>query len=450
MDLAALEDLALLNRVDTKFVFDVADLGGVLSELGEGYRLLDIDGHALHRYENQYFDTDDLACYRQHHNSDLPRYKFRYRRYADTDQVFFEVKKKTNQGRTVKRRVLVDEMSTSLCGPARSLVSEIAGERGWDPSLLVPTVRADFFRLAIGRPELGERATIDIGLHLRMGEELSRFDGVAICELKQAAVSRQSPLAGALKRRGVRPHRMTKYCLGVLAARPDVKANDFKPMVRAVVDLAGWPKSNYASQLFEVDLLVWRDLGEMLVRLGLNLIVGILIIVVGYLPRHPDHEWVFTMFVFNIATFFVVYIMNGLDLNVGFGFGLFALFAILRFRTESIPFFEMTHVFALVAVAVVNAISVGALTWAEVIVADVGITATVMLLSSAKVSNRLATQTVRYEKIANIGPDRREELLDDLRTRTGLHVVDVRVLEIDFLSDTAQLKLYHRDGGTSS
>jgi hypothetical protein len=242
MELVDLERLALQNRVDTKFVFDIDDLAGVLADLGEGYRLLDIGGRTLHRYENQYFDTADLSCYRHHHNGDLPRYKFRYRRYADTDRVFFEVKKKTNQGRTVKRRVLVDRMSTTLEGPARSLVREIAGERGWDPSLLVPTVRADFFRLAIGRPDQGERATIDIGLHLRMGDEHSRFDGVAICELKQATVSRQSPLAGALKRRGVRPHRMTKYCLGVLSARPDVKANDFKPMVRAVVDLAGWPQ----------------------------------------------------------------------------------------------------------------------------------------------------------------------------------------------------------------
>ncbi|HUW03945.1 MAG TPA: DUF4956 domain-containing protein [Acidimicrobiales bacterium] len=206
---------------------------------------------------------------------------------------------------------------------------------------------------------------------------------------------------------------------------------------------------SYATQLFDVDVLVWRDLGEFLVRFGLNLIVGTVIIVITYLPRHPDHEWVFTMYVFNIATFFVVYIMNGLDLNVGFGFGLFALFAILRFRTESIPFFEMTHVFALVATAVINAISVGALTWAEIIVADVGIAGTIMVLSSTRVSNRLATQTVRYEKIANIGPARRDELLDDLRTRTGLDVVDVRVLEIDFLSDTAQLKLYHRGGSPS-
>lgn len=242
IDLAGLERLALLNRIDTKFVFDVDDLPGILGDLGEGYRLLDIDGCTLHRYENQYFDTVDLSCYRHHHNGDLPRFKFRYRRYAEIDQVFFEVKKKTNQGRTIKSRVPVDRLSTTLDGPARSLIREVAGERGWDPASLVPTVRADFFRLAIGRPDLGERATIDVGLGLRMGEERSRFDGVAICELKQATVTRQSPLADALKRRGVRPHRMTKYCLGVLSARPDVKANDFKPMVRAVIGLTGWPQ----------------------------------------------------------------------------------------------------------------------------------------------------------------------------------------------------------------
>lgn len=238
MNLAEIERLALMNRVDTKFIFDVAELASVLDELGPDYRVLDLDGRVLHRYRNQYFDTVDLDCYAHHHNADLPRFKFRYREYTDTDLTFFEIKEKTNQGRTVKRRVPVDALSTGLTDSARDLVHEVAGDRGWAATDLVASVRADFLRLAIAGVDRGERATIDIGLRLDLGGETSAFEGVAICELKQSALARSSPLAEALKRRGVRPHRMTKYCLGVLSARPDVKANDFKAMVRTIVGLS--------------------------------------------------------------------------------------------------------------------------------------------------------------------------------------------------------------------
>lgn len=237
LGLADLEHMALMNRVDTKFIFAVNELGSILEELGEEYRVLDIDGRVLHRYDNQYFDTADFDCYRSHHNADLPRFKFRHRHYVDTERVYFEVKKKTNQGRTVKVRVEVAEPSSVLSADACAMVQTMAGDRGWDASALAPSVRASFFRLSIARRDLGERATIDIGLRLELGGEHTEFDGLAICELKQSSFVGQSPLSQALKRRGVRPHRMTKYCLGVLSARPDVKANDFKPMVRAILDL---------------------------------------------------------------------------------------------------------------------------------------------------------------------------------------------------------------------
>jgi hypothetical protein len=238
IDLAEVERMRLMDRVDTKYTFDVGDLSSVLEELGDAYRVLDIGGRVLHSYENQYFDTVDFGCYQSHHNADLPRFKFRYRRYVDTDTTYFEIKEKTNKGRTNKVRVPVDRLSSSLDDPARALIHEVAGDRGWDAADLVPTVRATFFRLTIGCPDVGERATIDMCVQLDLGGDRSVYDAVAICELKQATASRQSALAEALKRRGVRPRRMTKYCLGVLAARPEVKANDFKPMIRAVIDLA--------------------------------------------------------------------------------------------------------------------------------------------------------------------------------------------------------------------
>jgi hypothetical protein len=194
----------------------------------------------------------------------------------------------------------------------------------------------------------------------------------------------------------------------------------------------------FGTEVFDADRLA-----EMLFRFLIDLVFAGAIIAV-YFRRARNAEYTTTFFVFNVSVFFLVYIMNGLDLDVGFGFGLFALFAVLRFRTTPIPYRELTIAFAVIAVAVVNAISVGALTWAEVLVANLAIALCVVVVGGWWISRQLGVQQVRYERIAHVRPDRKDELLADLRDRTGLDVVSVRVDEIDFLNDTAVLQVTYR------
>ena len=198
-----------------------------------------------------------------------------------------------------------------------------------------------------------------------------------------------------------------------------------------------------AATLFDVEIWDAERLGELMYRFTLSIAVAALIIGIYY-RREGSSEYARTFFVFNVAVFFLVYVMNGLDLDVGFGFGLFALFAVLRFRTVPIPYYELTIAFAVIAVAVVNAITVGALTHAEVWFANIGIAATVYIVGLPWLGRSHAVQQVRYERIENVRPDRVDELHADLRDRMGLDVVSVRIEEVDFLNDTAVLRVTHR------
>jgi hypothetical protein len=198
-----------------------------------------------------------------------------------------------------------------------------------------------------------------------------------------------------------------------------------------------------AATWFGTEVFDGDRLAEMIFRFAVDVLFAGAIIAV-YFRRTHNAEYTTTFFVFNVSVFFLVYIMNGLDLDVGFGFGLFALFAVLRFRTTPIPYSELTIAFAVIAIAVINAISVGALTWVEVLFANLAIALCVVIVGGWWVTRQMGVQQVRYERIAHVRPDRKDELLADLRDRTGLDVVSVRIDEIDFLNDTAVLQVTYR------
>ena len=202
--------------------------------------------------------------------------------------------------------------------------------------------------------------------------------------------------------------------------------------------------SALAATWFDTDIFVGERLAELVYRFVVNVAVAAFIIRGVYFRRVGNAEYATTFFVFNVSVFFLVYIMNGLDLDVGFGFGLFALFAVLRFRTVAVPYTELTIAFAVIAVAVVNAISVGALTHSEVWFANVGIAGTVYLVGARGVDRQNVVRSVRYERIENVRPDRVDDLHADLSDRMGLDVVSVRVDEVDFLNDTALLQVTYR------
>ena len=225
------ERVSLMSRIDTKFVLSIKDLAGVLTEIRHRYGVLDIDGRLLHHYENQYFDTFDRALFRAHHNVELDRYKYRYRRYDGTDLVFFEVKRKTNAGRMVKKRVQVERFGRTLSTEARGLIAAIGAH---DADELIPSLRGTFHHLSLQADDRTERVTIDVGLTFAMAGRTAATRHLVVAEVKQSRFDARSPLMVALAARGVRPSRFSKYCVGLLAVDRGRKHNAFKPLLRAV------------------------------------------------------------------------------------------------------------------------------------------------------------------------------------------------------------------------
>ena len=142
---------------------------------------------------------------------------------------------------------------------------------------------------------------------------------------------------------------------------------------------------------------------------------------------------------FGVGVFIITYLLHGVDMSMEFAFGLFAVFTMLRYRTESISIKEMTYLFLVTAIALLT--SVGQMSLLDLMTLNGVICLLAFVIDSSIMGKRYLSQSVCYERIENITPENRGKLIDDLRTRTGLQVEVVEIEHIDFLRDTAQLTI---------
>lgn len=224
MRLADLEQVQLLNRVDTKYVFHLGELENILFDLRDEYFVLEIEGKKIHAYETLYFDTPDLLLYKFHHNGRVNRIKVRYRRYADTGLTFFEVKYKVKGMRTDKIRLHKTDILECLGSEEQDLVRHYRV----DPACLEKKLWVHFHRITIARKDFSERATLDVGLRFRNDTADVSYEDIVVAEIKQDKTSFGSPLIKALKSRHMEKSGFSKYTMGI-AAIENVKSNRFKP-----------------------------------------------------------------------------------------------------------------------------------------------------------------------------------------------------------------------------
>lgn len=150
---------------------------------------------------------------------------------------------------------------------------------------------------------------------------------------------------------------------------------------------------------------------------------------------------VFSIVVVNMVVFFATYVMSNAAIGANVGFGLFALFGILRFRTGTLPVVEMTYLFAAIALAAFNALALTTLTLTEALVANVVVVVVLELLGGLWLGRQPQSHSIVYERVDLLHPARRAELLSDLTNRTGLDIVGIVVGDINFLNDTARLTI---------
>tara|TARA_B100001115_G_C15513365_1_gene243306 strand:- start:89 stop:484 length:396 start_codon:yes stop_codon:yes gene_type:complete len=130
-------------------------------------------------------------------------------------------------------------------------------------------------------------------------------------------------------------------------------------------------------------------------------------------------------------------------MEMGFALGLFAVFGILRYRTEAIPIRQMTYLFIVIGLSMINSLANKSISWLEILLANAIITIITYLIDRVWFSTIELTKTILYEKIELIKPENEQELIEDLKQRTGLKIVAVKVDKVDFLRDTAQIKIYY-------
>lgn len=176
-----------------------------------------------------------------------------------------------------------------------------------------------------------------------------------------------------------------------------------------------------------------------------NLLVAIVIVRFIYFPAKQNKNYVFTFLAFNTAVYFVMSVLTSVEISVGVGFGLFGLFSLLRYRTETMPSREMTYLFIIIALPVLNSILIGNEEWLSLLLANTAVVATLFVLEQEWGFQYELSQTVAYERIELIKPENHDLLLADLRERTGLPVKRFEVGRINFLRDTAKIKIYYDD-----
>lgn len=189
-----------------------------------------------------------------------------------------------------------------------------------------------------------------------------------------------------------------------------------------------------------VDLSQIISFTDILLRLGVNIFfAGIIILVIHY-RNYKNNEFVFTYFMFNVIIFLLTIILQSVKISLGAAFGMFAVFSIIRYRTEDITQRDMTYLFTVIAVGLISATSPYSITHLSII--NALIVAMTFLLESNLIIKKEYSKTVQFEDIKLIRFDNNDELISVLRERTGLNIHRVTISKINYLNDSASVKVF--------
>ena len=196
-------------------------------------------------------------------------------------------------------------------------------------------------------------------------------------------------------------------------------------------------------ELYGIDFFDLEDFSKLLFKFGINFIFLIIIVRLIYYRVKDDKDYVFTYIMFNILTFFICFLLRKVPMQMGFALGLFAVFGILRYRTEAIPIRQMTYLFIVIGISMINALSNKSVSIFEVLFTNGLITLITYLIDRLWFQTIEEKKSIVYEKIELIKPENKQELIKDLKERTGLPIHEVKVDKIDFLKDTAAVTIYY-------
>ena len=220
-----------------------------------------------------------------------------------------------------------------------------------------------------------------------------------------------------------------------------IQQDQFLEFDPSIAEEFGYEISSQISFL-GVPLCDTQSLLHLLMRFAFNLLISWLIVRVCYYRKSQRKDYVLTYMLFSSAMFLLIFLMENVNLQIGLTLGLFAIFGVIRYRTETVPVREMTYLFVIIATSVINGLALN-ISYVELIVANALIFFLIWAMESRVLLRHTSAKLVIYEKIQLITPERREEMIADLEQRLGHKVEKVEVGHVDFLRDVAFVKVYY-------
>jgi len=193
-----------------------------------------------------------------------------------------------------------------------------------------------------------------------------------------------------------------------------------------------------------IDFFDSKDFIKLVIRASFNFLIIGGIVLGLYYPSNKNKNYVFTYLLIAVVVFFLCFLLENVKLELSFALGLFAIFGIIRYRTETIPIKEMTYLFVVVGLSVINALANKKISYSELIFANLVVVGLSYFFEKIwLLKSTLKSKAILYEKIDMVTEQKREELIKDLESRTGLKIEKIEIDNIDLVRDTAKIKIYY-------
>ena len=196
-------------------------------------------------------------------------------------------------------------------------------------------------------------------------------------------------------------------------------------------------------EFLNIELMNWEDFWDLVIRASFNLFVVLILVRVLYYRITPRKEYLFTYILISVVVFFMIMLLENVGVEIGFALGLFAIFGMLRYRTQQIPIREMTYLFLVIGISVINSLANRRVSYAELLLTNAAIVLVTYMLEKVFLMKTESKKLIFYEKIELIKPGMRAELIADLEERIGLIIHRVDIERIDYLRDAARIYIYY-------
>ena len=213
------------------------------------------------------------------------------------------------------------------------------------------------------------------------------------------------------------------------------------------------------SEIAEAAMTTTQSITELAIRFGINLLVCWILVQFFYYRKSRRRDYYFTFMVFSTAMLMLLYIMGNVEIGVGLTLGLFAIFGVIRYRTETVPIREMTYLFVIIALAAMNGLApvyrlAGSVTdnphyvlpagnIAVLVLSNLLVVCLIWILEDERLLKHTSAKLILYDRIELIVPERRAELVADLEKRVGVQIDNLEIGHVDFLRDAAYIKVYY-------